>query len=228
MAVELYDEHEQSERVRSWLRDNGFSILMGVALALAGIFGWRQWLEYNADQAALANEYYAAIQRELDAGNTQSAAEQFAAMREGVGDHGYLALAGMLLAAALSEAGELADAAAIYRELLNAEKWGALQPVLRLRLALAETALGEGEAALGRLQGAAPVGHEGLWLETRGDVLFDMGRLSEAAEAYSAAVAQLRGEGRDFRQAEIKLDAVESATAAGTPSDDASEHERSS
>ncbi|MFO7762370.1 MAG: tetratricopeptide repeat protein [Wenzhouxiangellaceae bacterium] len=211
MAVELYDEHEQSERVRNWLRENGVSILMGVVLALAGIFGWRQWQDYQGGQAALANEYYAAIQRELEADDVEAAAEQFAAMREGVGEHAYLALAGMLLASSLTEAGETERAAEIYGALLDAGKWPALEPVIRLRIALAETQLGRGESALARLEGNAPVGYEGLWLETRGDILFDLNRFGDAAEAYAAAVEQLRGEGRTFRQAETKLDAVQSA-----------------
>lgn len=212
MAVELYDEHEQSERVRNWLRENGVSILMGVVLALAGIFGWRQWQDYQTGQAMLANEYYAAIQQELDAGGNEAAAEQFAAMREGVGRHAYVALSGMLVAAAWTEAGEVGKAATIYRELLDSDQWKSLKPLIRLRLALIENALDRGDAALTLLQGNAPAGYEGLWLETRGDVLFDMNRLEEAAGAYAAAVTQLRGEGRDFRQAEVKLDAVQSAS----------------
>ena len=211
MAVELYDEHEQSERVRSWLRENGVSIVMGVVLALAGIFGWRQWQDYQSNQATLANEYYAAIQRQLEVDNVEAAAEQFAAMREGVGEHAYLALAGMLLAPSLSEAGETGRAAEIYAALLESGKWSALRPLIRLRLALVETALGRSESALARLQGDAPTGYEALWLETRGDVLFDLNRLDAAAEAYAAAVEQLRGEGGSFRQARIKLDAVRSA-----------------
>lgn len=211
MAVELYDEHEQSERVRSWLRENGVSILMGVALALAGIFGWRQWQDYQSGQAMLANEYYAAIQQELDAGSTEAAAEQFAAMREGVGEHAYVALSGMLVASAWAEAGEVEKAGEIYSTLLDSGKWDSLTPLMRLRLALLEIAGDRGDAALALLQGDPPAGYEGLWLETRGDVLFDMDRFEAAADAYAAAVAQLRGEGRDFRQAETKLDAVESA-----------------
>jgi len=211
MAVELYDEHEQSERVRNWLRSNGVSLLMGVVLALGGIFGWRQWQDYQTGQAALANEYYAAIQRELEAGSDQSAAEQFAAMREGVGDHAYVALSGMLVAAAWTEAGETENAASIYRELLESDEWEALKPLIRLRLALIEIALDRGDQAFTLLEGTPPAGYEGIWLETRGDVLFDMSRLEEAADAYAAAVEQLRGEGRNFRQAEIKLDAAQSA-----------------
>ena len=41
MAIDdLLDEHEQSERVRSWLRKNGASILGGVVIAIGAIAGW--------------------------------------------------------------------------------------------------------------------------------------------------------------------------------------------
>jgi len=47
MAIDdLLDEHEQSERVRIWLRKNGASILGGVAIAIGAIAGW-QWYQTN-------------------------------------------------------------------------------------------------------------------------------------------------------------------------------------
>ncbi len=218
MAVELYDEHEQSERVRNWLRENGASIFIGVALALAGIFGWRQWQDYRAEQAVLANEYYAAIQQELAADELAAAADQLEAMREGVGGHAYVALAGMLMASAWTEAGETDKAAGVYADLLDQGDWQSLEPLARMRLALLETARGRAEAGLELVSGEPPEGYQGLWLETRGDILFDLGRLEAADEAYALAVEQLRGAGRTFRQAEIKLDAVRSAVASREPS----------
>jgi len=213
MAVELYDEHEQSERVRSWLRENGVSIVLGVVLALAGIFGWRQWQDYRAERAVLANEYYAAIQQELTDDRVEAAADQLDAMREGVGGHAYVALAGMLVASAWAEAGETDKAASVYHEILQAGDWPSLEPLARIRLALLEGARGNAEAGLGLLAGEPPESYRGLWLETRGDLLFDLGRLDEADEAFAAAVEQLRGAGRSFRQAEVKRDAVRSAAA---------------
>jgi len=213
MAVELYDEHEQSERVRNWLRENGVSIVLGVVLALAGIFGWRQWQDYRAERAVLANEYYAAIQQELTDDRVGAAADQLDAMREGVGSHAYVALAGMLVASAWAEAGESDKAASVYHEILEAGDWPSLEPLARIRLALLEGARGNAEAGLELLAGEPPESYRGLWLETRGDLLFDLGRLDEADEAFAAAVEQLRGAGRSFRQAEVKRDAVRSAAA---------------
>ena len=62
MAIDdLLDEHEQSERVRSWLRNNGSGLLGGVALGLAVILGW-QWWQHGKDQHRLdASSAYQAL-----------------------------------------------------------------------------------------------------------------------------------------------------------------------
>ncbi len=218
MAVELYDEHEQSERVRNWMRENGVSVLMGVVLALAGIFGWRQWQDYQITQAMLANEYYAAVQREVEAGNLEAAAQQWASLREAVGEHGYSALAGLLIAGEHAARGELDPAAEIYAELRQGKSWDALQPLLRIRLAQLESARGRSDSALSLLQGAAPIGFEGLWQELRGDVLLDLGRYAEAVEAYAAAVERYQGEGNDVRLTQTKLEHSRSLAGSTEPS----------
>ncbi len=211
MAVELYDEHEQSERVRKWLGENGISIFMGVALALAGLFGWRQWQDYQAERALLANEYYAALQRELDRQDLEAAQQQYQAMREGVKSHTYVALAGMLLGSSLVEARQTEQAAQIYRQLMETAKRDALEPLIRLRLAAIETSLGAPESALSLLQGQAPEGYGGLWHETRADAMFDLQRLADAATEYRRALDLLRESGQDLRQVEVKLDTVRSS-----------------
>jgi len=225
MAVELYDDHEQSERVRNWISENGVSIVMGVVLALAGIFGFRQWQDYQQVQANLANEYYVAVQREIDAGELQAAFDQYERMREASGDHPYLALAGMQVAAAQAAEGDLETAADLLSELREQDSWASLQPMLRLRLAMIQTARGESEAALSLLNGETPSGFDGLWMETRGDVLLDLGRLEEAAQAYEAAVTQYEGEGNNSRLARVKLDFARSAAGIGASEDATSDSE---
>ena len=43
MAIDQLDEYEQGEQVRSWLRENGSSLLTGIILGLALILGWQWW-----------------------------------------------------------------------------------------------------------------------------------------------------------------------------------------
>jgi predicted negative regulator of RcsB-dependent stress response len=212
MAVELYDEHEQSERVRGWLRENGAALVIGVVLAIGGIFGFRQWQGYQAGQGVLASDFYTAIQQEIEAESLDGAREQLQRMLEAVGDHAYADLGTMLLAGAEVEAGETAEARTHYSQLLERVTGTALEPLVRLRLARLEASVEQADAGLALLSGDAPVGFESLWLETRGDLLAGLGRTDEALEAYDAAVAQLEGEGNSARLVQVKLDALRSAS----------------
>lgn len=208
MAVELYDEHEQSERVRKWLQDNGVAVVMGLVLALAGILGWRQWQDYQANQALMANEYYAAVQREIEAGDLEQARAQLDQMSQAVGKHAYATLAALLVASMEISEGELDAAADRLRGLEETGRIQALAPVIRLRRALVEIAREQPESALALLGDQAPGGMEALWHELKGDALAALGRHSEAVAAYEQAVERYRGDGQSFRVVQIKLDAA--------------------
>ncbi|REM03532.1 hypothetical protein DSI28_14845, partial [Mycobacterium tuberculosis] len=66
MAIDdLLDEHEQSERVRGWLRKNGVSILAGVAIAIGGIWGWKEWQTRHSNSLAGANVQYQIVLKSL-------------------------------------------------------------------------------------------------------------------------------------------------------------------
>ncbi|HVH36460.1 MAG TPA: tetratricopeptide repeat protein, partial [Tahibacter sp.] len=58
MAFDQLDEHEQSEIVRKWMRDNVASIFVGIGLGLLVIFGYFQWQGHQARQRVMAaNEF---------------------------------------------------------------------------------------------------------------------------------------------------------------------------
>lgn len=211
MAVELYDEHEQSERVRTWLRENGAALVVGVVLALGGIFGFRQWQAYQVGQDMLASEYYTAIQTELQDDRLDAALEQFERMTAQVGGHAYVDMAAMLIAAAEVEAGDAVTALDRYQGLLERAGGTAFEPVVRIRLARLRAATDAPADGLALLAGDAPVGYESLWLETRADLLASLGRTEEAIAAYDEAAEQLRGEGNNPRLVETKRDALRSA-----------------
>lgn len=77
MAIdELLDEHEQSERVLQWLRNNGAGLIGGIALGLAAIGGWKWW-DQRHEQArmGMATQYQAAIDA-IDAKDWRTKAAQ--------------------------------------------------------------------------------------------------------------------------------------------------------
>jgi predicted negative regulator of RcsB-dependent stress response len=68
MAIDdLLDEHEQSERVRTWLRKNGAGLIGGIALGIGAIIGWQWWTKQHSNDLALANSRYDAVLKSIQA-----------------------------------------------------------------------------------------------------------------------------------------------------------------
>lgn len=212
MAVELYDEHEQSERVRNWIKEYSSAIIIALILAFGSIFGFRQWQDYQANQQALAADYYRVVADQLSAEEYDVAAAEYKAMREAVGGSAYAGLAGMRLAAAQVENGRLAPAEATYREILDNRRLRPLWPVATLRLARVLEAQGENESALALLDEPAPTGFEAAWAETRGDLMFERGRVEEARRAWQQARESRLADGSNTRLLDVKIDAATAAT----------------
>ncbi len=215
MAVELYDEHEQGERVRRWIKEYSSTIIVGLILAFGGIFGFRQWQDHRTEQQAMGSEYYQVVRQQVADGELETAESEYQVMREAVGGTAYAGLAGMHLAAAWVEDGRLSPAAEVYRDIIDNRRLESLWPVAKLRLARVFEAQGEYEEALSVLDGDAPRGFEASWAETRGDLLFERGRLDEARAAWEEALSRRTADGGNPRLLEIKIDA---ARASGDPS----------
>jgi predicted negative regulator of RcsB-dependent stress response len=194
MAIDdLLDEHEQGERVRSWLRDNALGILGGLILGVAAIYGWRWWGVHQAQQQQQAHSAYAEAIKQLDAGAVDKAGALLA------GQQGtYATLAAMRVAKAQVEAGKPEDAIATLRG-IHAEP--SLQSLVNERLAQLYNAAGKPEEALKLLEGDTG----GAGLELRGDALLASGKRDEARDAYAKALAVTDVAAPARRRVELKL-----------------------
>lgn len=211
MAVELYDEHEQSERVRKWIKEYAPSMIIAVVLAFAGIFGFRQWQDHQASQRVLAAEYFEVVRQELEVQGLEAAREQYQAMGEAVGRSAYYGLAGLHLASAHVDEGRLAPAERIYRDILDERRLRSIWPVATLRLVRVLEAQGEIEEALSLLEEPPPPGYRGAWAEARGDLHFQRGRLEQARVAWQEALDHQPEQGANTRLLQLKIDAAGSA-----------------
>ncbi|MBD9368149.1 tetratricopeptide repeat protein [Xanthomonas sp. XNM01] len=196
MAIDdLLDEHEQGERVRSWLRSNALSIVGGVALGIAAIYGWQWWQGSSAREDQQAHAAYEQALKQVDAGGDDPAAAL--AGHEGI----YADLAGLRVAKAQVEAGKLDEAIATLRG-LSVEP--SLKPVVDLRLAQLLTATGKHDEAIALLAQSS----DGAGLEVRGDALVAAGKRDEARDAYTKALSTLDVAAPERRRVELKLEDV--------------------
>lgn len=203
MAIDdLLDEHEQSERVRIWIRNNAAGMIGGVALGLAAIYGWFWWQDKQTAEHQKTSDQYQAIVADLKAGKLKEAQAASAALK----GSSYAALAALDLAKAQADGGKRDDAIATLRG-VSAED-AAIQAVATQRLARLLIDAGKSEEALTLLQNVdEPLAHD-----VRGDALFALGRKEQAQKAYEKALTGL-DEGSQLRPLiELKL-----TQAGGTP-----------
>jgi len=198
MAIDdLLDEHEQSERVRTWLRQNGAGILGGVVLALALIGGWQWWQKQQLGKLAEANSRYEAVSRSLQSKDLDEAAKEVAALEGGKAGI-YADLAALELAKAQVEAGKYDDA---IRTLLGLKVEGEFKTLIDQRIARLLVETGKPEEALSLLGDA----EDSAGLEIRGDALVAQDKREQARDLYKQSLGKLDVAAPQRRLLEIKL-----------------------
>lgn len=196
MAIDdLLDEHEQGERVRSWLRKNGAAMVGGVALGVAVIVGWQWWNARQGTARIAANTRYAAFVADLQAGKLDKAKVEVAGLKDNVV---YDELAALRLAKAQSEAGKVDDAIATLR---GVPKDSRLRHLVDIRLAKLLIEAGKATEALALVDKA----DDSAALEVKGDALAALGRKDQARAAYDKALVSLDVAAPQRRLVELKL-----------------------
>lgn len=202
MSMELMDEHEQGERVRAWLRDNGASIISGVAIGVAAIVGWQWWGRAQLEQRVDAAAQYAALTDAAKRNDRDGASAILSSLNNEFKDSSYNTLGGFVLADLQVKSGETQAAADTLRAAMAATTDPALQQVARNRLARVLLAAGNAQGALDTL-GSASTG--AIAEELRGDALQALGRTDEAIASYQKAYATYEEMLPSRRLVELKL-----------------------
>lgn len=203
MAIDdLLDEHEQSERVRNWLRGNSLGLIVGVGIGLGAIYGWTWWRDQQAAERVKAGDAYQALIKDVDAGKLDGAKAKAAGLK----DSSYAVLAALDMAKAQIEAGKRDDAMTTLRGVKTDD--ALLAPVVRQRLARLLIDAGKHDEALKLIASA----DDAAAIEARGDAYFAQGKLVQARDAYTKALGKLDVGAPQRRLVELKL-----AQAGGKP-----------
>ena len=186
-----YDEHEQSERVRSWLSQNGTSLLTGILMGLALVFGWQWWQgrgDRHRDEASGQYETLGAALEAKDAAKVKVLAGQ---INEKFGDTGYATLAALRQAAFLHESGKSADALALLRATRAKETDASLLEIIDIRIARLLLIDGKADEAAKALAKLSNPNFVHVVDELRGDIAIARGQRDEARKNYESALGRL-------------------------------------
>ena len=218
MAFEDYDQYEQGEQVRKWIKENGIAVVVGVVLALALIFGWRQWQAHKANREVQAASQFAVIQNAVQSDNKQAMAAALADLQKNYADSAYAALGSAATAEYDVGKDDLKPAAQNLQWAVSHSKQPALKSLFTLRLARVLIAQDQAQQALKELAGIPSGGYAALSAELRGDALLKLGKSGEARDAYQQAMAKLdKDNDAPARHAlQMKLDNLTQPAAAPT------------
>lgn len=184
-------------------------MLLGAAIGLVGMFGWRYYNEYHQGKMEAASAAYDLVIKDLD----QNKDKAFPAVSEFVSNYSGSAqgdLAALQLASAAVKAGKL-DVAVTQLQTVADKGNAAVKPIAAIRLARVLGEQGKFADAQKRLDSVTQKAYKAVVAEVRGDLYLQQGDKNKALAAYQDAVAA--GGEQSSSELRSKLDDLGAITA---------------
>lgn len=210
-GVSAYDtEEEQVEAIKKWWKENGYSIVGGIVIGLAAVFGWQAWTKQQEQSAANASLRYDKMEVAIQQGNSESALKQGEMIIAEWPDSSYAIFAALDLARIKLEQGDTDAAQSRYRWVLEHTGNPSLKQLARMRLARILVAKGDLDGADAVIAQADKDNFAGEFAVIRGDIAKARQDYTAARAAYTDA---LSGEIGNRQLVQMKLDDLAGAKA---------------
>ena len=205
MVDEYLSEREQADQLRNWLRENWIWLVAGVALTLAGYYGYRWWESRQASRAVAAGQRFEAMLDAIGAGRLEDGVKIAGEVTGDFADTPYADQATLVLARLDVDSGDFSAAEAKLARVADGSKDPDLRTVARLRLARVLLAQGRYDDALAALDKAAMPAIDARVLELRGDVRLAQGDREGALEQWRKAEAAVAADPAAAGQIDAEL-----------------------
>lgn len=209
-------EEQQVEELKKWWKENGSSIITGVVLGLAALFGGKAWFAYQDRIAENASNHYAIMMGGLERNNAQLVTEKAGVLIADFSSTPYATLAAFALAKLKTEADELDAAQAQLQWVIDNTGSDVFRDTARVRMVRVLIARGDLDAAEAVLaQPSSGKEFELLFSEARGDIHMARGDTSAAEAAYQQVLAQTDSSAPGRRLLQLKYEQASMMATAG-------------
>ena len=201
-----YSEDEQVEKLKSWWKKNGSSILTGGAIGIAIIVGYNYWQTSTRVNAETASALYEQMFIQHDQNNSQEVENMGGKLMKDFSSTPYAAKAALMLARVSIENSDAETASSRLQWVLDNAKVDADLHAARLRLAAIHLSRSQYDLALTVLDIAESGEFKTHYRELQGDIYYQQGDLKKAGPAYQEALDSLP-EASDYQQVlRLKID----------------------
>lgn len=208
MEYDYQDELQQVEAIKKWWRDNGMSVITGIVLGLALLFGWRYWQDYKEVNAQKASSMYEQVIATLEKKQIDQARQIANALVSQFSQSSYAAMAELLMARQDLEDNNLSSSHAHLQWVINWKGQADLVNVARIRKArlyLAENKLENAKQLLTTVPEADKKNFQATFAELQGDIAVIENKPDDARAAYAKALEskELGNEHRTWIQTKL-------------------------
>lgn len=198
--MEHRTEEEQVAALKQWWNDNGNSLIIGVGLALALVFGWKMYqqnVENTKNAASVLYQQLLEVALEPAATEESESSVSFIAnkLKAEYEDTEYATFSALFLAKNAIAKKDLAGADAELRWILTNNPESSLVPLVKGRLARVLDRQGKQQEALALLDAKDAGTYAALYLEIKGDIYHRAGEIDQAKESYLAAYKAMKEAG---------------------------------
>ncbi len=193
--AEMRTEEEQVAAIKSWWKENGKSLVLTVAVVLAGVFGWKAWQQKQANDAEAASIIYQNLVQAVAVSVQQGAADDVTTanhlgqqLKNDYDSSEYAKLGSMLLARIAVDQKNYDAAMKELNWVLENEPSQEMTSVILMRKAQVYLAQGKPEEGLAELNKVSDEAFKAAALELSGDLQLAKGDKSAARKAYEQAL----------------------------------------
>jgi predicted negative regulator of RcsB-dependent stress response len=205
-SVDVYaTDDEKVEALKKWWKENGKSLLIGVAIGLIAVFGWRAWVDYRNTQAQQASAAYEQMMLSMSQEQADAAIQEGEQIISRYSNSPYAVLTALAVAKLKLDKKEPVAARSHLQWAMEHAGMTGLQHVARIRLARVMIAQGEDKAALKLISGVQAGSFAAEYDELRGDIYRKQGEDQMAASAYQKALGELAPGSRNSFLLQMKL-----------------------
>ena len=178
-------EEQQVEAIKRFWKEHGTAIIVGAALGLGGLWGWRYYSESQIQSKEAASVAY---QEAVETFGTEGSEAKMSAFIDANKDSGYASIASLLAAKQSADAGDLDAAASHLNTVVTFAENNELKALASLRLARVQIEMNQLDAALSTVSNVTNDAFAAEVSEIKGDVYQKQNKFDDARLAYSSAL----------------------------------------
>lgn len=182
-------EEEQVEAIKKWWKENGTSVILGLVIGLAALFGWRAWqakINVSGEQASTLFSKLNSLIAEKKYEDAAAAGQQ---LMDNFEETPYASFAALMLANVAVDSGDTELAAQQLRWVADHASLAEIKFTASLRLARLYLSNGDADAAWALITVLEADSKRSSVHELKGDILLAKNKPEKAKNAYLQALA---------------------------------------